>query len=229
MRLVTWNIQTARPNPDGSADVTRVVHHVAALEPDVVALQELDRGLRRSGGVDQARAMADGLDGTLVWGPTVRRGEGQYGIALVVRGPIARSWDVALGGTREKRVLVAAELHCDGRPWVVGCTHLSRRTRTAQQQLVVALDRLSAAPVARVLAGDLNLTPRHVLPWSTAAGYELVTGPPTHSTRRPVMTARIDHVLLSGAHVDAAAVHRFDVSDHAAVSVDLSQPVSATS
>jgi endonuclease/exonuclease/phosphatase family metal-dependent hydrolase len=171
--------------------------------------------------VDQPSALALGLAGTLVWAPTVRSGRGQYGIALVVRGDVVRSHEVPLGGTREPRALLVAEIDRDGRRWTVGGTHLSRRRRRATTQLVRCLEELSAGPGPRVLLGDLNLAPRHVLPWSTAAGYHLVDGPLTHSTREPRLTARIDHVVVSGATVERAAVHRFPVSDHCAVSATL--------
>ena len=46
-------------------------------------------------------------------------------------------------------------------------------------------------------------------------------GPLTHSTRQARLTRRIDHVLLSGATVTAAAVHRLPVSDHCAVTAEL--------
>ena len=220
MRVATWNVQTARPNPDGPADVDRVVEHLRALDADVFAVQELDRGRRRSGGVDQPTALALGLGATLVWAPTVRTA-GEYGIALLVRGDIVRSHEVPLGGTREPRTLLVAEVDLGGRRWTIGGTHLSRRRRCARSQLATALDELAAHASPRVLLGDLNLTPRHVLPWSTAAGFHLLPGPPTHSTRRPLRTARIDHVLVSGATVEHAAVHRFDVSDHCAVTADL--------
>ena len=222
MRVVTWNVQTARPNPDGPPDVDRVVAHLRSLDADVVALQELDRGMRRSGRVDQAEAIAVGLGGRLVWAPTVRRGGGSYGLGLVVvRGEVVRTHEVALGGTREPRVLLVAEVDHDDRRWTVGATHLSRRRRCAAEQLARCLDELAAHPEPRVLLGDLNLTPRHVLPWSTAAGFQLVDGPRTHSTRRPLLTAKIDHVLVSGARVAAAATHRYDISDHCAVSATL--------
>jgi endonuclease/exonuclease/phosphatase family metal-dependent hydrolase len=221
MRVVTWNVQTGRPNPDGPADIDRVVEHLRALHADVVAVQELDRGRRRSGGVDQPSALALGLGATLIWAPTVRTRTGQYGIALIVRGEVVRTHEVALGGTREPRALLVAEIDHEGRRWTIGGTHLSRRRRRATTQLARCLDELSARPGPRVLLGDLNLTPRHVLPWSTAAGYHLLEGPLTHSTRVARLAARIDHVLVSGASVEQGAVHRFPVSDHCAVSATL--------
>lgn len=221
MRVVTWNIQTGRPNPDGPADVGRVVDALAPLDADVCALQELDRDRGRSARSDQPALLAEGLGGGLVWAPTVRWGRGEYGIAMVVRGEVTDTEVIALSGTREPRALLVIEAEVDGGRWTVGCTHLSRDRDFARRQLVRAFDALAAHPRPRVLLGDLNLVPSEVLPWSTAEGYHLVAGPPTHSTRQRRITRRIDHILVAGATVSAAAVHAFPVSDHRAVAADL--------
>ena len=220
MRVVTWNVQHARPNPDGPADVGAVVDALRRLGGDVWALQELDRGRRRSDAVDQPGGIAAALGGTLAWGPTVHD-RGEYGIAVVAAADLITSRQIDLGGTREPRALLVVELDHGGRRWTVGCTHLSRRAAFAQDQLARALDVLSQHPAPRVLVGDLNLVPAEVLPWSSAAGFEMVTGPPTHSTRRRRPKRRIDHILVSGARIDEASVHRFGVSDHCAVVADL--------
>jgi len=220
VRVVTWNVQHGRPNPWGPPDVDGVAAALTSLDADVHAVQELDRGRRRTGGTDQPAALARSLGGELVWTPTVRRG-GEYGIALIVRGEIRGHTVVDLSGTREPRALLVADVEVGGRRWSVGCTHLSRRRSFAQRQLVRAMDVLSAAPVPRVLLGDLNLVPAEVLPWTTPEGYQLVSGPPTHSTRDPAVTRRIDHVLVQGATITGSGVGELPVSDHLAVWVDL--------
>jgi endonuclease/exonuclease/phosphatase family metal-dependent hydrolase len=220
MRVVTWNAQHGRPNPDGPPDIGRAVAPLRALGADVWSLQELDRGRRRSGRVDQPQLLADGLGGRLLWAPAVHRG-GQYGIALVVRGSIERSAVVSLPGAGEPRVVAIAGVEIGGRRWSVAGTHLSTRRAVAERQLLAAIDALDRWPLPRVLLGDLNLTEAEVLPWTSAEGYRLVSGPPTHSTRRPVVARRIDHVLVRGASMEAASVHDLGMSDHRAVSADL--------
>jgi endonuclease/exonuclease/phosphatase family metal-dependent hydrolase len=220
MRVATWNVQHGRPNPDGAPAIESAVAALQTLDADVYALQELDRGRRRSAGVDQPAVVAAGLGGSLVFAPTVRRG-GEYGIGLIVRGEVLDSIVVGLSGTREPRALLLAEVEVDGTHWTVGCTHLSRRRSYAQRQLVTVLDAMATRPPPRILVGDLNLIPPEILPWSTAEGYQVVGGAPTHSTRQPDATRRIDHVLVQGAAVTGSGVARLPVSDHLAVWADL--------
>jgi len=54
-RIVTYNVHRCVGN-DRRLDVARIVEVLAGLEPDIVALQELDVGRARTGGVDQAPA-----------------------------------------------------------------------------------------------------------------------------------------------------------------------------
>ena len=220
MRVVTWNAQHGRPNPDGPPDIGRAVEPLRALAGDVYAIQELDRRRRRSGRVDQPGVLASGLGGELVWAPALGRA-GQYGVALLVRGDVVTSEVVALPGRGEPRVVVAAAVEVAGRRWTVACTHLSTRRAVATRQLVAVLDALAPWPHPRVLLGDLNLADSAVLPWSAPEGYQLVGGPPTHSTRSEVVEHRIDHVLVAGAAIERTGVHDLAMSDHKAVTADL--------
>lgn len=220
MRVVTWNAQHGRPNPDGEPDIGRAVAPLSALAADVYALQELDSGRRRSKRVDQPGVLAQALGGELVWAPALHRG-GEYGVALVVRGSVHRARVVRLPGAGEPRVLAVALVEMAGARWTVACTHLSTRRSVAVRQLVTAFDELDRWPLPRVLLGDLNLTPEAILPWSSAEGYQLLEGAPTHSTRKARPTVRIDHVLTAGAQIGSAAVQDLAMSDHLAVSADL--------
>ncbi|WP_219996239.1 endonuclease/exonuclease/phosphatase family protein [Nocardioides humi] len=52
MRLVTFNILGGRTQHDDEVDVTVLQRAIADLDPDVLALQEVDHLLQRSGHAD---------------------------------------------------------------------------------------------------------------------------------------------------------------------------------
>lgn len=154
MRIATFNIQHGL-GPDGRVDNRRLAAAVAGLDADVVALQEVDRGQARSGGIDQARLCADVMGAVdhrfqpALVGPfrypgvrrRVRRKDRPeapgYGLALLSRYPV-RSWHTVLLppatpwvwgrvqlGTDEPRVALAAQVDAPSGLLTVVCTHLS--------------------------------------------------------------------------------------------------------
>ncbi len=60
MRLATWNVLNGTSLADGRVDAARLRASAAALEADVLGLQEVDRGQPRSHGLDLVAEVADG-------------------------------------------------------------------------------------------------------------------------------------------------------------------------
>jgi endonuclease/exonuclease/phosphatase family metal-dependent hydrolase len=217
MRLVTWNAQHGVPTPIGPPDLGRALPRLAALEADVVAVQELDLGRARSRHEDQPATVAAALGARAVFAPTVAAGD--YGIGLFVRGDVAGHRVDLLAGPGERRVLLAAEVELPDGAWTVATTHLSTDRAVARAQLAQVASLLGDRPGPLVLAGDCNLGRRAVR--SLLTTMEVVDGAATHSARRSRPDRRIDHVALQGATLLAERVVRLPVSDHLAVVVDV--------
>ena len=60
LRLVAYNIHHGE-GMDGKLDLERIARVIAAEKPDLVALQEVDKGCKRSGSIDQAAKLAEFL------------------------------------------------------------------------------------------------------------------------------------------------------------------------
>ena len=216
MRVVSFNIQHGR-RPDGRVDTELTGAACAAFAPDVLGLQEVDRGLRRSGDVDQAAAVATATGMAWEFAPALRVGGGEYGNALLVRGSLADVSVVELPGRsgREPRALLLATAGVAGVTVSVGVTHLSTDSRTAVRQLVEVVDALWARPPPRLLLGDFNLVPRQVHA-VLDAGHMSVSAPlPTFPADHPDRT--IDYVAASDLVVARTRVERAAVSDHRAL------------
>jgi endonuclease/exonuclease/phosphatase family metal-dependent hydrolase len=86
MRIVTYNVHRC-VGTDRRLDVDRVAAVLAALEADIVCLQELDVGRARTGGVDQAEAIALSLQMQSRFHPAMKVEEELYGDAILTALP----------------------------------------------------------------------------------------------------------------------------------------------
>jgi endonuclease/exonuclease/phosphatase family metal-dependent hydrolase len=119
LRLASYNLLHGISIRSGLVELGQAAEAIAALRADVVALQEADRGLARSGGIDQVAELArhTGLHAVFVpallgdpdgrW--TAARGEDScgpgYGVGLLSRTPLHAPERIPLpgGGERPRR------------------------------------------------------------------------------------------------------------------------------
>jgi endonuclease/exonuclease/phosphatase family metal-dependent hydrolase len=221
LQVATWNIFGGRTWDGARVDLDLTLATLRRLDADVIALQEVDRDLPRSGGVDQARVLAEALGMTFRFAPALLGTPGSpgawrvvdpgvddpggpaYGIALLSRLPLGEVELVRLPrrGGEEPRVAQVAEVAPGGggRVTVTG-THLSFVPPSAVAQLRALLRRLGRRGGRRLLLGDLNLGWPLVRVVALPRWRPLVRGgtfrnrPP--GSRRP--RVQLDHVLAAG-------------------------------
>ncbi|QQQ18862.1 endonuclease/exonuclease/phosphatase family protein [Brevundimonas vitis] len=85
-RLLTYNVHRC-VGVDRQLDVARIVAVIAEYEPDIVCLQELDVGRARTGHVDQAQTIADGLSMSVHFNAAMRVEAELYGDAILTPHP----------------------------------------------------------------------------------------------------------------------------------------------
>jgi endonuclease/exonuclease/phosphatase family metal-dependent hydrolase len=207
-----------------------VASELRAWDADVVLLQEVDRGRRRSDGVDQARWLGRRLGMDAVFGPGRRTRPGSSGNAVLSRHPVVSSGNRPLPSRPGLfgRGLVRATLDVDGRLVDVFSTHLehaSSRVRREQAAAVVERVRRAARPV--VVGGDINAEPGTppvrrleraglVDAWQVAGRGDGLTVP-AYAPRR-----RIDFVFSDASFRPVSAdVVLSSVSDHRGVRAEL--------
>ncbi|GAA1205439.1 endonuclease/exonuclease/phosphatase family protein [Pseudonocardia alaniniphila] len=69
--MATWNLRHCWDPRSGRVDIGVVAAAIAGLEVDVLAVQEIDRGLPRSGGIDQVTELAMRLGWRGLFAPTM--------------------------------------------------------------------------------------------------------------------------------------------------------------
>lgn len=209
-RIVTYNVHRCVGN-DRRLDVGRIADVLAKLQPDIVALQELDVGRARTGGADQAHEIAARLKMTSHFHPAMKVEEELYGDAILTTLPERLIQAGPLPGhplipALEPRGALWIEADVDGGCVQVINTHLGLVPKEQQLQAEhlagpswLAHPRF-AGP--RILLGDFNATASSVvyrtLTARLAAARRLApvqTPTSTFPSQLPVL--RIDHLFVS--------------------------------
>jgi endonuclease/exonuclease/phosphatase family metal-dependent hydrolase len=212
-----------RHAPSAQAEV------LAGLAPDVLVLNEVDRGWLLTGGHDNLRLL--GRDLGLPHSVFAPAADEVWGNALLTRLPTAQTHHGRLprGDAPMARSLVTAvlDLGDDRQLGVVG-THLHhvedepgirlRQTRAVAAEIARLLDR----GMAVMLLGDLNAEPGapELEPLEELLEHAVPEGNPTWPAWGP--RVQIDHVMVSGdLEVRDASITSAQVSDHLFVTVEV--------
>jgi endonuclease/exonuclease/phosphatase family metal-dependent hydrolase len=167
MRLMTYNVHGG-VGGDGRRALGRIVRTIVEWDPDVVALQELDRERPRSARVHQARVIAEELTMSFHFHPAVRLAEEEYGDAILSKYPIRLRHAGRLPTVQcllfsETRGALWVEVLIEGTPWQVINTHfgLGRAERFAQARALLGPEWVGAASglPPLVVCGDFNSQP----------------------------------------------------------------------
>jgi endonuclease/exonuclease/phosphatase family metal-dependent hydrolase len=218
---------------DRQRSEARIAEVIAEMSVDVVALQELDSGRRRSAGADQTKIIADQLGWYSHFHPAMRRGDEHYGNAILSRYQLTFRRAVELPGTppffcRENRVAIEASVETNlGKVHVIN-THLGLgwRERLVQTQLFTNADWRAAIAndTPFILLGDFNSMrgsrPHRTLTRHLRDVHELIAPAKpirTFPTRFPLLA--VDHIFVNQAVQPLrATVHRSPLariaSDH---------------
>ena len=230
--MATYNVHGCT-GIDRQRSEARIAKVIAEMSVDIVALQELDLGRRRSAGADQTKMIAEQLGWHSYFHPAMRRDGEHYGNAILSRYRLSFRRAVELPGRppffcRENRAAIEVEIETDlGKVHIIN-THLGLgwRERFVQAQLFTSAEWRAAiaSDIPVILLGDFNSL-RGSRPYRTLNRHlydvrELIqtTGPMrTFPTRFPVLA--VDHIFVNRAiRPLSVTVHRSPLariaSDH---------------
>ena len=121
LRVLTYNIHHGE-GLDGRLDLARTAAIVSGADPDLVALQEVDRGTRRTGGQDQVAELERLTGMHAVFGKAMDYQGGAYGVAVLSRSPIRRISNRRLPGSPDREPRTALSVDVDARAPVGPCS-----------------------------------------------------------------------------------------------------------
>ena len=210
LRIMTYNVHRC-VGVDRKLDPGRIAAVIAQSRPDIVALQEVDVGRSRTGGVDQAHAIAARLGMAFHFNAALKVQEEQYGDAILTSGELTLIKAGALPGSPdfrrlEPRGVLWVNIRIGERRLQVLNTHLGLVPHEQRAQaLALAGPEWIGGALRRdplIVLGDFNATP-HQAVYRTLAGrlndarisVESARASPTFPSRLPMLA--IDHVFVS--------------------------------
>lgn len=164
LRILSYNIHHAE-GVDGKLDVPRIAQVILSVEPDLVALQEVDKNTTRTGKVNQDIELAHLTKMNSVFGSNITFQGGQYGNAILSKFPIIKNKNFLLPNvdSGEQRGLLRSQIQISNKENVLFfSTHLDHRRSDTERlasaeaiNQIISLDNKSPA----ILAGDFNDVP----------------------------------------------------------------------
>jgi endonuclease/exonuclease/phosphatase family metal-dependent hydrolase len=221
---MTYNIHVGI-GMDKRLDLARIAEVINRERPDLVGLQEVDRGVERTGRVDQIRELARLTRMEYAFAHNLNYQGGHYGVAVLSRFPILALDHRRYANRREaeRRGFIRVEVAVGRRRVNFVTTHLDYQFRDGRlfetEQLLSALEDISR-PL--IIVGDFNDEPtgeayklmltRFADAWGAG---EIEGAGLTYPADRPLK--RIDYIFHSkgdGIHIKQSRVIHTLASDH---------------
>jgi endonuclease/exonuclease/phosphatase family metal-dependent hydrolase len=223
IRVLTYNIHHGE-GADGRIDLPRLAEIINGARPDIVALQEVDQGTERSGGVNQLTELERLTKMHGEFGKAMDYFGGGYGVAVLSRWRLSKPGNHLLASSpdREPRTALTVQVRAGERGPVVQftSTHLDQgRESELRLHQAMSLNELlvHGNGMPSILAGDTNARPDTDVmqllgeQWINASAD---TVPPPTGRPRP----RGDHVLFRPADdwrvVESTLIDDIVASDH---------------
>ncbi|MBP1964876.1 LamG-like jellyroll fold domain-containing protein [Paenibacillus aceris] len=227
VRVLTYNIHHGA-GTDGVLNLGRIADVIKSANPDIVALQEVDVNVPRSGTVDQAKKLGELTGMNVGFGKAINLSGGEYGTAILSRHPIISSEKYFLPGGGEQRVVLAAKIAPqNGLPiFTFLNTHLEYSSPSITEAQANKIVELYGATYPSILAGDFNAIPGTNAIRILTNKWTDATSGITDSTSED--GKKIDYVMYGENYqwrvASATAIHEDVASDHRPVLAVLEWP-----
>ncbi|NCF92046.1 MAG: metallophosphoesterase [Verrucomicrobiaceae bacterium] len=160
LKVLAYNIKHGY-GMDGKVDLSRSAALIKRVDPDLVALQEIDKSTERTGKVDQTKELGRLTEMHAEFGPFFDFQGGEYGMAILSKNKATNVANHRLPDGQEPRtVLAITVVPIENGPEIVFAGihfYATRAQRLAQAQRLLEILKDETRPV--ILAGDFNSRP----------------------------------------------------------------------
>lgn len=216
LRLLSYNIHHGE-GLDGRIDLERIAGFIREEKPDVVALQEVDRGCTRSHGVRQADELARLTGMQSFFARFMDHEGGEYGMALLTRLPILTRRRVELPAGREPRASAVVMVQCESGPVTFANIHFYQTATQRLAQAKALAEAVSDTTNPVVWVGDFNShLGDDVMSWLAAEFAVPAKQGPTNTFPANQPREEIDYVIYRPN--DAFTVKEYRVLDEQLIS-----------
>lgn len=163
LRVLSYNIHHGA-GMDGKLDLERIARVIKDADADLVALQEVDKGVERTSGIDEPAVLAELTGMYAVFEKNIDYQGGEYGNAVLSRFPVEHYQNHHLPQSipTEQRGMLEVHITVAGRPIVFFATHFDYHgddgERLASAKMLRGLLEERDTQTA-IVAGDLNALP----------------------------------------------------------------------
>lgn len=211
LRIFVYNIHDGE-GMDGVVDIERIADVIREKDPHLVALNEVDIGTERVGGIDTMERLAESLDMEPVFGRNIDHQGGEYGNGILTNLSLisSKNMHLEMSEEREQRGLLQTEVEFEGSRIAFMTTHLDHQSdvnrQLAVQQIIEAKENYPGMPV--LVAGDFNATPDDGVIGTMNVHFtdvwDEVGDGPGYTIPVPISSAnrRIDYIFYSNSMVE---------------------------
>lgn len=167
LRVMSFNIKNGEVV---GHDLGKLADSIRPNAPDVLALQEVDEGTRRSGGLHETEALSELLEMPhRFFGASFPFDGGEYGLAILSKYPLSNTRVVRLDDHRERRngfeprIAVAADVTVAGKKITVVSVHASTKGEERALNGARIVEALGSRASRAIVMGDFNETPGNAI------------------------------------------------------------------
>ncbi|WP_234347480.1 endonuclease/exonuclease/phosphatase family protein [Parabacteroides bouchesdurhonensis] len=154
LRFMSYNIRIGI-GMDNEVDIKRVADVINRVNPDVVALQEVDSVTERVNWANQMMQLSELTGMYPIFGHAVDRSKGKYGIGMLTKIKPESVRKVHLPGDEEPRMLIIS----DFKDYAVCSTHFSLVEKDRVTSAGILIKELEGMNKPVLVGGDFNAKP----------------------------------------------------------------------